>query len=342
MRDKDWPAVAILITKVTDVGNVPDRILQIAIHEAAPADIIESLLNRGGDVMARDLFGNTPLHNACALGDKNVIQSLLAHGANPNVNNNNGESPFNHVVYAGQTDIVRLMLQNGADIQPQNMDFWRPLYLASIYGREETVSVLLQHGANVNAQRPLGGTILGETISRGSSHHGTAAILLAGGADPNAPDRPLYLAVDRGLADIVQLLLDHGADIPTADRGRQVPLLHTACILGHTEVIQALLKGGSDVNGLSENGNTALHHWITLSRFRVNTNPRTPISYSDTLRMLLKHGASLQARNDDGKTALDLADDFQRAIIERHQQEIIICRRRPIGPSVAQLVSRAV
>lgn len=322
VRDEEWESVGALLARVTEVGDRTGTILPDAIYKEAPADIIELFLNRGAHPGAPDRDNNTALHYASRLGDANFVQTLLAHGASPNDNNDGHQTPLHWAVIADKADIVRLLLRNGADIESQDDHFRRPLHWASIQSHEETVSVLLQSGADVKAPGWAGWTILRETISQGSSCYRTAALLLAAGADPNSHDRPIYRAVETGLANIVQLLLDHGADIPTAERDQPLPLLHMACINDHTLVMEVLLNAGSDVNGSSYNGNTPLHYWVTPpDSSMICSPPRTKLG-TDTLRMLLKHGASLEVRNNHGHTAFDLATGPQRAVIERELQEI--------------------
>jgi ankyrin repeat protein len=76
------------------------------------------------------------------------------------------------------------------------------------------------------------------------------ASLLEAGADPNAqssPGRPaLYLATLHGNAEVVRLLIDHGADVQaeTVDGA----ILVKATVEGHREIVEMLLDGGADVN----------------------------------------------------------------------------------------------
>ena len=55
---------------------------------------------------------------------------------------------------------------------------------------------------------------------------------------------PLHLAAGYNRVGVVQLLLQHGADVHAKDKGGLVPL-HNACSYGHFEVTELLLKVGT-------------------------------------------------------------------------------------------------
>jgi len=90
--------------------------------------------------------------------------------------------------------------------------------------------------------------------------------LLAAGADVNATDEAGWTALmkacynteqDRGFADVVQVLIDAGANIE-APIGYGVRPLMLAAGYGETAVVDALLKAGADVLAKNEGGFTAL------------------------------------------------------------------------------------
>uniref|UniRef100_A0A2K6CYG8 Ankyrin repeat domain-containing protein 54 n=1 Tax=Macaca nemestrina TaxID=9545 RepID=A0A2K6CYG8_MACNE len=85
--------------------------------------------------------------------------------------------------------------------------------------------------------------------------------LLEDGADPCANDKghtALHFASCNGNDQIVQLLLDHGADPNQRDGLGNTPL-HLAACTNHVPVITTLLRGGARVDALDRAGRTPLH-----------------------------------------------------------------------------------
>jgi outer membrane protein assembly factor BamB len=93
------------------------------------------------------------------------------------------------------------------------------------------------------------------------------AELLAHGVDPNAEFRAggtaLLFAAQRGHAEVVRLLLDHGADLRATEKLNQTSALHFAT--GYPEVVKILVERGADVNARElQKGQTPL--WWAVAR----------------------------------------------------------------------------
>ncbi len=108
--------------------------------------------------------------------------------------------------------------------------------------------------------RELGPESLLEAVKRGD--HRTVRNLLRKGVDPNLPETepPLVWAVRRGDLRMVRCLLRAGArtDLTSETWGR-IPVLHNAAYKGLKEVAEALLAHGADLNQRSSRGFSVLH-----------------------------------------------------------------------------------
>ncbi len=99
----------------------------------------------------------------------------------------------------------------------------------------------------------------------------------------------LLLAAANGHKDIVELLLEKGADVNRCDWKDETALMGAAWS-GHKDIAELLLEKGADVN--ADNSG-----WTTLMYAAVNR-------YIDIVELLLENGADINTQNLNGDTAL--------------------------------------
>ncbi|XP_072177644.1 poly [ADP-ribose] polymerase tankyrase-2-like [Diadema setosum] len=112
---------------------------------------------------------------------------------------------------------------------------------------------------------------------------------------------PLHFAAGFGRKDVVEFLLQNGANVHSRDDGGLIPL-HNACSFGHAEVVVLLLRNGADANARDNWNYTPLHEAAIKGKI-------------DVCIVLLQNGADSHIRNTDGKTPLDLADPPARSVL---------------------------
>ncbi|RXN12088.1 tankyrase-2 isoform X2 [Labeo rohita] len=112
---------------------------------------------------------------------------------------------------------------------------------------------------------------------------------------------PLHFAAGFGRRDVVDYLLQHGANVHARDDGGLISL-HNACSFGHAEVVNLLLRHGADANSRDNWNYTPLHEAAIKGKI-------------DVCIVLLQHGAEPMIRNTDGRTALDLAEPSTKAVL---------------------------
>ncbi|XP_034631682.1 poly [ADP-ribose] polymerase tankyrase-2 isoform X3 [Trachemys scripta elegans] len=112
---------------------------------------------------------------------------------------------------------------------------------------------------------------------------------------------PLHFAAGFGRKEVVEYLLQSGANVHARDDGGLIPL-HNACSFGHAEVVNLLLRHGADPNARDNWNYTPLHEAAIKGKI-------------DVCIVLLQHGAEPAIRNTDGRTALDLADPSAKAVL---------------------------
>jgi hypothetical protein len=106
----------------------------------------------------------------------------------------------------------------------------------------------------------------------------------------------LELAVCRGHAEAVQVLVDAGADLELCDVNGHTPLRWACCNSEgfHAQIAEILIRAGADVNA-RDNFNGTVLHGAALDR-----NP-------EAVKLLVKHGARVNAVNNGGDTPLHSA-----------------------------------
>ena len=68
----------------------------------------------------------------------------------------------------------------------------------------------------------------------------------------------LHMAAAEGHTEVVELLLDKGADVGT--KGRMgATALHLAAMMGRKSVVELLVARGADIHGKTDQGKTPLH-----------------------------------------------------------------------------------
>jgi ankyrin repeat protein len=149
-----------------------------------------------------------------------------------------------------------------------------PLMWAASAGNVEAMQALLKAGAKVNRVTGSGFTPLFFAIKSGSVP-ATQLLLDAGAkADLRGPEKTsaAQLAIYQHAYDVAALFVARGADVGERDRnGNQ--LLHAAATAGAMPLIEALLAGGADPNGLTGPSRIT---WVTEANFGQPPPPVPP------------------------------------------------------------------
>ena len=126
---------------------------------------------------------------------------------------------------------------------------WTPLYLAAWTGNKEIVQLLLERRANPNTaiisgHTPLNAIVECNSAIAESERKDIVKLLINGGAHLNKQnDRgwtPLHMAVRRGQREMVEVLLEMGADPNIVSQRNGLTSLFLAEYWGHIKIAQLL------------------------------------------------------------------------------------------------------
>jgi ankyrin repeat protein len=282
--------------------------------------MMQFLISKGADVNARsthrdyqrhvtaegrpkslDSGGLTPLLYAARENCLACVEVLLRNGADIDLPDPDGVSPLLVAIMNVNWDLAKQLILAGADVNQWDIYGEAPLFTAvglrsqvsggraSIDPLNETngltiVRMLLERGANPNMQlffRPA--NLLGSTNTRGAT--------------------PLIRAAANADLEVMKLLLEQGADVNLQMADRQTAIM--AVLAGRAsetlalEMIRVLHEAGADVNVIAlinhreeTRGGTALHYAVRKR-------------YKEVIRRLASYGIDMNARDQDGLTALD-------------------------------------
>ncbi len=118
---------------------------------------------------------------------------------------------------------------------------------------------------------------------------------LAKSTDNDLKETALAAASFSGNKELVELLIKAGSDVNARDSFGVTPLIGPART-GHPEIVKMLLKAKAAVNQTTNAGETALHY---AARYK----------QADVAKILLANGADRNLKDKGGKTALDAAKE---------------------------------
>jgi ankyrin repeat protein len=280
------------------------------------ATVIEALIAAGANPAASVSNGQTMLMIAARSGNPDAVRVLLARHVDVNAREQVlGETALIWAASENHAEAIALLAKGGADVNARSNPLtfplakygdgksarftvlprggWTPLMYAARQGAAAAARALAETGADLNLADPDGTTALELAII--NAHYDLAAMLVDRGANPDVADASgmaaLYAAVDMNTldetpgrpapkstdtltaVDLVKRLLDHGAN---PDARLTAPLIERV----HNNGDPALGAGATPLMRAAKKGDVAV------------------------MRLLLDHGADVNAAMKNGSTAL--------------------------------------
>ena len=291
-------AITILLNAGADT-NIADANGNTCLYYVAYGNcskcVLQSIISHGADVKATDKYEQTSLMFACLMKNENAINVLLSAGADPKLADSLGVTCLQYAVDEGYSKhVFDTIMNHGADVNAANMTNITALMLACANLNIYAINVLLNAGAEPNIADVDGNTCL-HYAARNHCCAGVLQAVISHGGDVNATNKnnvtALMLACAKGNKDAINVLLDAGTYSNIADANGDTCLHYTARKEFCTEVLQAIISHGADVNATNKENETAL----MIACVKGN---------KDTTNILLNAGANPNIADADGNTCL--------------------------------------
>uniref|UniRef100_A0A6I8RIE2 Ankyrin repeat domain-containing protein 17 n=1 Tax=Xenopus tropicalis TaxID=8364 RepID=A0A6I8RIE2_XENTR len=294
---------------------------------------VQFLISKGANVNRTTLNNDhTVLSLACAGGHLAVVELLLAHGADPTHRLKDGSTMLIEAAKGGHTSVVCYLLDYPSNLlsapppdvtqftppshdlnraprvpmqalpmvvppqepdkPPANVATNLPIRNKAVSGRTSAISNTPTHSIATSISQP-------QTPTPSPIISPSAMLPIYPSIDIDAQtesnhDTALTLACAGGHEELVQTLLEHGANIEHRDKKGFTPLI-LAATAGHVGVVEILLDNGADIEAQSER------------------TKDTPLSLAcsggrqEVVELLLARAANKEHRNVSDYTPLSLA-----------------------------------
>ena len=275
-------------------------------------------MDRSSDrLFARDRNEQTLLHLAAKSNNVKLVAYLLNKGLDIDAVGVLGNTPLCSVSYkSGYGEMMRYLIARHATLDHKNDKQHTPLMLAFMHGHVEYIRILLEAGSDIHTtdglQTPL--TLCHNAIERfpeaADDFRALESHLLIKGASVDVPGNelgwtPLFQCVTRPqnerIETVFELLLKLGADVNRQDKNGRTPLM-IACSTGRTRAMQRLLDNYANPDLIDRFGWSALMFAVYYNHVRI-------------VRTLLDYGTDVNATSEKGLTALKIAMQYERKLL---------------------------
>lgn len=262
-----------------------------------------------------DNFGFTPLHEACRAGNLKTLNALIELGADTTIRNKLGRIPLETAWLNGEAEAVDLLISKDPDFSARQAhdltEAQLPAWSLARTGRIKALADAMgTKRLNLTEPEPISGDTALHFAVRKDGKVPSAdldeildMLLSTGEITPDVRNHygrvPLHFAAFWGNIEAVETLIKKQATVDAQDQWDATPL-RIACNREHLEVACCLVEAGArpDVEGIDVQD--LFFDTIKLGRARA-------------AEKLLMQGADVMEKDEEGRTALEIAKDADDA-----------------------------
>ena len=296
-------------------------------------NIVKWLLDHQANVHSIDKEGLTALHVAAHVCNHQAAEALIDHGANINAFSVSNLTPLLCIPKSEGVSVLRLLHRRGADINAVDKSNNRLAHKAA--GQGDRAALLLKVIRDLGGRLNTSGSE-GNTPAHRAAESGSVAILeILGLGDDSIYNSvndlgytPLMSAARAAQRDAMRYLLSKKSVSYDVSDSKGKPLVQLAVEWGNREVMQVLQDFGASYNDFKSSDNNAHPIWRAIyegqqasiehmldSGLDVNyiyegvslLQLAAEVDNADAVRSLLHRGASVDAADKHGWTALHSA-----------------------------------
>jgi ankyrin repeat protein len=262
----------------------------------------------------------SPLHRACIAGDPELGRVLLEAGASIDARNGKAATPLMIATRHPKKseEWLTLLAERGAKLDTSHRTDGTALMMACAAGKADAVKVLLAAGAKPDSGSRKANALTVALHVKKSKRMELCRMLLAAGAKPARYPRrgpnPLTVAVEARNAELVKLLIEHGANVNT---GRPSPF-QVAMRQSTDMMLVALLEAGQcplmacklfpaiqDLTEQTRRARLLLDYGLDpVSGCETNLNAIVGMADFEHVEMYLEAGADIAAADRYGRQAI--------------------------------------
>ena len=298
-----------ILKKELDTASIEESVYQInkAIDKNNEAKVLSLLKLHNYN----DLILATTLTEAIEKGLESVIQYLIKEsGLDLDMKDYNEKMPLEVAAFHNHQDIMRLLLDKGANI---NNAFFNAIDRKDIM----TLKVLLNYDINIEGKKKYSDDRpLIKMVSIGNKN--LVEILVNKGADVNFKKTlgmtPVMRAAANGYIDIVKLLIEKGADITIKDY-RNSSTLSIAAQNNNIDIVKLLIEKWKDIP-IKNREDKSIGRFINYALLKAVEK-----GHNDIAQLLIENGADISASFIRGQNNNKIIDTILISAINNGQVE---------------------